>query len=169
MKKGRIVLAVAMAIYVASFFVSAVGRVYGGRVSPDIVGYECASMTLLSPMDGRRIEVVSREPFALYRLGVQRLDQSGFSGSHRFSAEEKDHQRNHDAAYGALADDAGMLDRFLSRTRDAWTRVLSLDWRHGGSDILNVVGARESSAGRAGFLRLMSKTRNHGSGARTVA
>jgi hypothetical protein len=30
-------------------------------------------------MDSRRIEVVSGEPFALYRLGFQRLDQSGFS------------------------------------------------------------------------------------------
>ena len=90
MKRGRIVLLVAMAIYVASFFVSAVGRVYGGRVSPSIVGYECAVRGAAFPMDGRRIEVVSREPFAFYRLGFQRLDQPGFSGSDGFSAEEKD-------------------------------------------------------------------------------
>jgi hypothetical protein len=68
MKKGRIVLAVAMAIYVASFFVSAVGRVYGGRVSPDIVGYECASMTLLSPWTPDALKSFPENPLLFIAL-----------------------------------------------------------------------------------------------------
>ena len=167
MKRGRIVLAVAMAIYVASFFASAVGRVMAGESHLSIVGYKCAYMTLLCPWTHDAFRSFPENHYATLSPWCS-ADGSIllFLVAIGFLAEEKDHQRNHDGpdAYGALADDPGMLDRFLSRKHcDAWPRVLSLDWRHGGSDILSVVGARESSAGiEQGFLSLMSKTRNHG-------
>ena len=68
MKRGRIVLLVAMAIYVASFFVSAVGRVYGGRVSPSIVGYECASVALLSPWTADGLKSFPENPLLFIGL-----------------------------------------------------------------------------------------------------
>jgi hypothetical protein len=67
-KRSRIVLAVAITIYVASFFVSAVGRVYGGRVSPSIVGYKCASMTLLSPWTPEGLKSFPENPLLFIAL-----------------------------------------------------------------------------------------------------
>jgi hypothetical protein len=49
MKRGRIVLVVAMALYVASFFLSAVIDAPGSSSASRIPGYTCAYLTLLMP------------------------------------------------------------------------------------------------------------------------
>jgi len=67
-RRNWVVLAVAMALYVASFFLSVVGRVYGGRVSPGIVGYECASMTLLSPWTPDALKSFPENPLLFIAL-----------------------------------------------------------------------------------------------------
>src|ERR1700686_468534 len=57
-----------MVLFVASFFVTAVGGVYGGRIAPSILGYECASMTLFAPWGPDGLRSLREEPLLYIAL-----------------------------------------------------------------------------------------------------
>jgi hypothetical protein len=63
-KTSRIVLVVAMVLFVASFFVTAVG----GGIAPSILGYECASMTLFAPWGPDGLRSLREEPLLYIAL-----------------------------------------------------------------------------------------------------
>jgi hypothetical protein len=70
MKSSRIVLGVALVLFVASFFMIAVGSVYGGRIGPSIHGYECAIITLLIPWGTEGLKSLREEPLLFVSLVV---------------------------------------------------------------------------------------------------
>lgn len=67
MRRNHIVLAAAMAIFVGSFFVTAI-RVGGGRISPSIHGYDCAYMTLFAPWTHNSLTSFHEEPLTYFGI-----------------------------------------------------------------------------------------------------
>ena len=67
MKIGRLVLAGAMILFVVSFFVTAI-RVGEGRISPSILGYDCAYMTLFAPWTHNSLSSFHEEPLMYFAI-----------------------------------------------------------------------------------------------------
>ena len=68
MKSSRVILGVALVLFVASFFMTAVGRVFGGRIGPSIHGYESAIITLLTPWGAEGLKSLREEPLLFVSL-----------------------------------------------------------------------------------------------------
>jgi hypothetical protein len=67
-KSGRIILGVALVLFVASFFMTAVGSLYGGRIGPSIPGYLCAIITFLDPWRAEGLKSLREEPLLFLSL-----------------------------------------------------------------------------------------------------
>jgi hypothetical protein len=67
-KSSRIVLLVAMMLYVASFFLSAGKEFHNAPLNPAFRGYECAYITLLSPWSRDSLSSMHEEPLLYFAI-----------------------------------------------------------------------------------------------------
>jgi len=58
----------AMMLFVVSFFLTAVGKVWGGRISPGILGFNCAYATLFQPWTHDGLKSFHEEPFMYFGI-----------------------------------------------------------------------------------------------------